>query len=53
MTGWSEVKMVSILGASESRPSRLSDMPSKRPRTKSAYEFISQAVVPLENKAGT
>jgi hypothetical protein len=38
ITGWSEVKTVSILGASERRPSRLSEMPLKRPRTKSPYE---------------
>jgi hypothetical protein len=53
ITAWSELKMVSIFGASDSRPSRLSEMPSKRPFTKSTYEFISQAVVPLENTAGT
>ena len=35
ITGWSEVKTVSTLGASDRRPSRLSETPSKRPRTKS------------------
>jgi hypothetical protein len=46
------VKTVSIFGASERRPSRLSEMPSKRPRTKSLYALISQAWVPLASAQG-
>src|ERR1039458_195040 len=52
MAGWSEANTGSTLGARDRRPSRLSEMPLKRPRMKSAYEFISQVAVPLANARG-
>src|SRR5690349_3552252 len=43
--------MASAFGASESRPSRLSETPSKRPRAKSWYVFISHVAVPDDHTA--
>jgi hypothetical protein len=52
MEGWSEANTESTLGARDTRPSRPSEMPLKRPLMKSAYEFISQVAVPLANASG-
>jgi hypothetical protein len=47
MAGWSEANTGSTLGANDTRPSRASETPVKRPRMKSPYVFISQVAVEL------